>query len=567
MIYLSIVSGTFNRLKYVSQMVESVRRSIGVGLKYEVVLVDGGSTDGTIEWAKKQQDIHLIKHGKLLGAVKAFNDGAYAAKGKYVILANDDVEFLCDSLLRAYSYMEDHLAVGIGCFYQDRGGRDWHLEYMPVVDLQGRRTSAIYGQVCIVRKWLGDKVGWWGNYLKTYGGDNELSCNVYEYGYDIEPIPCGFIHDLRVEDELRNINNVETGTNPDSAAWTKKWLEDGRHGPIIRKTRPAHFQKDIRVLYAPVYEQDNKLQRQTKKGLRDALAKGCAVLEVDYLSIDRLDFMDLADAFNPHIFLLQIQDTRYFSRDMITVMKRYFPHAKYISWNGDYRPEVFSDKDYMSVMKEMHLATFAIASIKDYYTANGIKYKYWQIGYEPTSLKGTQLARHHDVVFLANCYSQARYELGSRLLRMDAGRRIDVGLYGNWPTGWAQGVNLYDFEHGAQLYRAAKLAISDQQWPRAQGYVSNRLFQALAAGGCLVLQQHFDGMEEYLGLEDNVHLRVWHNLDELENLVRHYVQDDAKVIFEREDIASAGTEYTRDWHSFDRRVNELMGWIVPTLRL
>lgn len=248
-------------------------------------------------------------------------------------------------------------------------------------------------------------------------------------------------------------------------------------------------------------------------------------------------------------------------------MKRYFPHAKYVSWNGDYRPDVFSNPHYMAVMKEMNLATFAIASIKDYYVANGIKYKYWQIGYEETSFEDDPLIPRHDVVFLGNCYSQARYELGSRLLHTDSGRRNLVGLYGNWPAGWSRGVNLYDFEYGAKLYRASKLAISDQQWPTAQGYVSNRLFQALAAGGCMVLQQYFDGMTEYLGLQDGVHLRVWHDLDQLENLVGLYTIDDGLVNFEREDISHTGTEYTLEWHSFQRRVNELMKWILPTLRL
>ena len=146
---VSIVSGTYNRLEHLKKMVQSVRMSIGYGLDYEVVLVDGGSVDGTIHWAEQQEDIRLLKHGKLRGAVKAFNDGAFNARGDYVILANDDIEFVGLSITNAISYMQDHPEVGVGCFYQDRGGNEWHVDTMPAI-IDGPQGRAYYGQVCIV---------------------------------------------------------------------------------------------------------------------------------------------------------------------------------------------------------------------------------------------------------------------------------------------------------------------------------------------------------------------------------------------------------------------------------
>jgi GT2 family glycosyltransferase len=72
---------------------QSFRDNLLPGIPYEVVLVDGGSTDGTIEWAKAQPDVKLIEDGKLVGAISAFTRGAFAASGKYVLLANDDITF------------------------------------------------------------------------------------------------------------------------------------------------------------------------------------------------------------------------------------------------------------------------------------------------------------------------------------------------------------------------------------------------------------------------------------------------------------------------------------------
>ena len=98
MIIISVVSGTYNRLKYLTQMVASVRLSVGVGIPYEIIIVDGGSTDGTIQWCRMQDDIVLIEQGKLLGAVKAFNAGFAIARGKYTIPANDDILFVNESI-------------------------------------------------------------------------------------------------------------------------------------------------------------------------------------------------------------------------------------------------------------------------------------------------------------------------------------------------------------------------------------------------------------------------------------------------------------------------------------
>ena len=160
---ISIVSGTYNRLPYLKKMVFSVKRPLLNihGFQYEIVLVDGGSTDGTQEWCRKQSHIRLIEHNELKGAIKAFNDGAYAATGKYVIMANDDIEFVENSILLAYAYMENNPDCGGGCFYQDRNGRDWHIESMPAVTKDKQQVHVPYAQVGIFPKWLGDHVGWW----------------------------------------------------------------------------------------------------------------------------------------------------------------------------------------------------------------------------------------------------------------------------------------------------------------------------------------------------------------------------------------------------------------------
>lgn len=117
---VSIVSGTYDRLESLVRMVESARACVPFGIAYEIVIVDGGSQDGTIQWCGRQKDIRLIQHGELRGAINAFCDGAKAAQGDYVILANDDITFLPGSILAAIVHMETNEHCGAVAFMDDR---------------------------------------------------------------------------------------------------------------------------------------------------------------------------------------------------------------------------------------------------------------------------------------------------------------------------------------------------------------------------------------------------------------------------------------------------------------
>ncbi len=147
MIELSVVSGTFNRFEMLKRMVYSVRSS-AAGISYEIILVDAGSTDGTLEWARQQSDVRLIEHGTLYGAIKAYNDGAALAQGEYVVFSNDDLSFDKDALPIALTYMYDHPETGIGLFQTNRSHHQWHVAEMPAHYPDGRMTISCNGGTC-----------------------------------------------------------------------------------------------------------------------------------------------------------------------------------------------------------------------------------------------------------------------------------------------------------------------------------------------------------------------------------------------------------------------------------
>lgn len=555
MIEISIVTGTYNRFAHLQNLVASIRKSIHLSVPYEIIIVDGGSTDGTIDWCKRQRDVNLIQHGELLGAVKAFNDGAKASRGRYVILANDDIEFVDYSIMAAYSFMQDNLHVGIGCFYQDRNGMNWHVEQMAAMTDKGRRTSVFYGQVCIIPRWLGNEVGWWGDYLRTYGGDNEMSCNVWELGYPVQPIPCAYIHDTTPRDKLRHINNEGAligGKHPDTQAWIDKWSHNGVYGPIIKDKpdNPIYLDRVYRIMYLPIYEPGHDIQHTTKRGLREALKNKGAVLEWDYMSQSLIDLPEAACAFDPDLFVMQVHDPDTIKPHMIDHLKRQHPKAIFVNWNGDYHPETLLSNEYILLTRKFDLCGLVTTSIKSEYDKAGVNWFYWQIGYEDEINPGKYNFPYHDVLFLANGYSRERLELAKQLKSLSG---MDVAFYGSWPRSvGARGQTLYDFDAGYDLYRKCKIAIGDSQWPSATGFVSNRLFQAMAAGAFL-LHQQFNGMEQLLGLQDGVHLVTWKDANDLKDKIVYWLPRDAQ----RKAIAKAGQDYVLKHHSFDARVNEL----------
>lgn len=61
---VSVVIGTYNRLRYLRATLESVRDELA-GTPHEIIVVDGGSDDGTLRWLVRQKDvIAIVQHNR-----------------------------------------------------------------------------------------------------------------------------------------------------------------------------------------------------------------------------------------------------------------------------------------------------------------------------------------------------------------------------------------------------------------------------------------------------------------------------------------------------------------------
>ena len=93
---LSVVIPVYNEVETVEELTRNVA-SVDVGMEKELVLIDDGSTDGTIEVLRRMQDEHkswtFIFHEKNMGKGAALRDGFKAATGDIVVVQDADMEY------------------------------------------------------------------------------------------------------------------------------------------------------------------------------------------------------------------------------------------------------------------------------------------------------------------------------------------------------------------------------------------------------------------------------------------------------------------------------------------
>jgi|GEM_PF-1493402 len=107
----SIIILTRNNLEYTKMCLESIRRYTPE--LHEIIVVDNGSTDGTIEYLEAQEDVKLIKNGLNLGFALGNNLGLREARGEYIVILNNDTVVTEGWLTRLISSAQSNPQVGI----------------------------------------------------------------------------------------------------------------------------------------------------------------------------------------------------------------------------------------------------------------------------------------------------------------------------------------------------------------------------------------------------------------------------------------------------------------------
>ncbi|URM33463.1 glycosyltransferase [Cytobacillus firmus] len=97
---ISIITACYNSEKTIEQTIQSVLNQTYENIEY--IIVDGASTDGTMEIVKKYHDrISLVVSEKDSGVYDAFNKGVQYACGDYILFLNSD-DYLIENTVLKY---------------------------------------------------------------------------------------------------------------------------------------------------------------------------------------------------------------------------------------------------------------------------------------------------------------------------------------------------------------------------------------------------------------------------------------------------------------------------------
>jgi len=104
---ISIVIVTWNSLEYVDDCFKSLASQTYEN--FSVIVVDNGSTDGTVEYIKKYfPRAYILRNMKNIGFAKANNQGIKIAKSEYVLIMNPDVVLEKDYLEKIITFAKEN---------------------------------------------------------------------------------------------------------------------------------------------------------------------------------------------------------------------------------------------------------------------------------------------------------------------------------------------------------------------------------------------------------------------------------------------------------------------------
>lgn len=229
---VSVVLGSFNRCDFLKLTLESVRKELA-GLDAEIVVVDGGSTDGSLQWLTRQKDVLTIvqhNHGVWNGIPVRrrswgyfMNLGFRSASGDYVCMLSDDCLLVPGAIRNGLRAAERSIAAGkkVGgvAFYW----RNWpeQSDYWVGLTLLGR----MFVNHGLYRRSVLDEVGFADEETYSfYHADGDLGLKMWEAGFVCIDSPESYVeHYSHANVQVRTSNLVRQKEDWDN--YVSKWQQ------------------------------------------------------------------------------------------------------------------------------------------------------------------------------------------------------------------------------------------------------------------------------------------------------------------------------------------------------
>lgn len=192
---ISIVTGTLNRVNMLSQLISN---TVLADERLELVLVDGGSTDGTVEYLKQlnHPQIKLIEVGERSSYPHFMNIGIRNATYENIVQWNDDV-ILCNEWKEVIEQLESRYDFYLfnwkyGSF-QDTQNPEWlygsdHTKGWCLCNnsSSGGEIVMNYG---VYTKKIFREIGMYNPDYRYYYADGDMAQRACSFGYKVKDLP------------------------------------------------------------------------------------------------------------------------------------------------------------------------------------------------------------------------------------------------------------------------------------------------------------------------------------------------------------------------------------------
>jgi len=224
---VSIVLATYNRLDALKLTIESIRNN-GFTAPYEIIVVDGGSTDGTVDWLSKQKDILLLlQHNRDddLNRRRSWgyfmNLGFKLAEAPWILMLSDDCLLLNGSIENSLSYARQLESQG-----RTIGGLAYYFRNWPM-DERYFVQHTIGGMLMVNHGLFSKQALMDVNYANEddysfYKADSDLSLKLWWNEYEIVDCRNAIVEHLVLPSEQLRTTNTQS-MNDDRLTMINRW--------------------------------------------------------------------------------------------------------------------------------------------------------------------------------------------------------------------------------------------------------------------------------------------------------------------------------------------------------
>lgn len=296
---LSIIILSYNTKDITLDAIKSVEKNYPTEVQsgnFEVIVTDNQSPDGSYQAFKEYKKhtkikfFHPVDNGGNIGFAAGNNKGLPYAHGRYVLFLNPDTIVYPKTLTYLIKFMDEHEDAGAcTCQLINKDGaldfnchRGFPTPWNALTFFSGlqrafpksrifagytqgwkdmtktHEVDAIEGAFMLVRREVGEKIGWWDEDYFFYGEDLQFSYDIRKLGYKIYYIP---------EVSIMHIGGASSGIKPKSQNVTTANVE------IKKRVQGWRFDA-MRIFYQKNYQKTHPVALRwiVNKGI-DAMHK------------------------------------------------------------------------------------------------------------------------------------------------------------------------------------------------------------------------------------------------------------------------------------------------------